>query len=88
MDQASLAQLLEISLAIGSNSDYVQAGGGNTSVKSADGRTMAIKASGTPLAQMSETVGWADRRACRTFTTVIPDALARSACSGTLPRSR
>ena len=60
MDQASLAQLLEISLAIGSNSDYVQAGGGNTSVKSADGRTMAIKASGTPLAQMSETVGWAE----------------------------
>ena len=60
MDDASLAQLLEISHAIGSNSDYVQGGGGNTSVKSADGRTMAIKASGTTLAQMSETAGWAE----------------------------
>ena len=60
MDEASLAQLLQISHAIGSNSDYVQAGGGNTSVKSADGHTMAIKASGTTLGQMSETAGWAE----------------------------
>ena len=60
MDEASLAELLEISHAIGSKSDYVQGGGGNTSVKSADGRTMAIKASGTTLGQMSETAGWAE----------------------------
>jgi NAD(P)-dependent dehydrogenase (short-subunit alcohol dehydrogenase family)/rhamnose utilization protein RhaD (predicted bifunctional aldolase and dehydrogenase) len=60
MDSDSLAQLLEISHAIGSNSDYVQGGGGNTSVKSPDGRTMAIKASGTTLAQMSATAGWAE----------------------------
>ena len=60
MDEASLAQLLEISHTIGSKSEYVQGGGGNTSVKSADGRTMAIKASGTTLAQMSATAGWAE----------------------------
>jgi len=38
--------------------EYVQAAGGNTSVKSPDGRTMAIKASGTALTLMSETDGW------------------------------
>ena len=40
--------------------EYVQAAGGNTSVKSPDGRTMAIKASGTALTSMSETDGWVE----------------------------
>ena len=40
--------------------DYVQAGGGNTSVKSPDGHTMAIKASGTALTAMSESAGWVE----------------------------
>jgi len=48
-----LTQLLEISHGVGANPEYVQAGGGNTSVKSPDGRTMAIKASGTPLDRKS-----------------------------------
>jgi NAD(P)-dependent dehydrogenase (short-subunit alcohol dehydrogenase family)/rhamnose utilization protein RhaD (predicted bifunctional aldolase and dehydrogenase) len=60
MDQESLAQLITISRAVGANPCYVQAGGGNTSVKSADGRTMAIKASGTPLTAMSESAGWVE----------------------------
>ena len=60
MDKAILAQLLEISHAVGANSEYVQAGGGNTSMKSPDGRTMAIKASGTPLPRMSESAGWVE----------------------------
>jgi NAD(P)-dependent dehydrogenase (short-subunit alcohol dehydrogenase family)/rhamnose utilization protein RhaD (predicted bifunctional aldolase and dehydrogenase) len=60
MDKQSLAQLIEISLAVGARPDYVQAGGGNTSVKSPDGRTMAIKASGTALTAMSETSGWVE----------------------------
>jgi NAD(P)-dependent dehydrogenase (short-subunit alcohol dehydrogenase family)/rhamnose utilization protein RhaD (predicted bifunctional aldolase and dehydrogenase) len=60
MDKDSLAQLIAISRAVGANPDYVQAGGGNTSVKSPDGRTMAIKASGTPLTAMSETAGWVE----------------------------
>ena len=60
MDTTSLKELIEISHAVGANLDYVQAAGGNTSVKSADGRTMAIKASGTGLTAMSETQGWVE----------------------------
>ena len=60
MDKQSLAQLVEISRAVGANPDYVQAAGGNTSVKSPDGRTMAIKASGTALTSMSESSGWVE----------------------------
>ena len=60
MDKNSLAQLIEISHAVGANREYVQAAGGNTSVKSPDGRTMAIKASGTALTLMSETDGWVE----------------------------
>src|ERR1035437_1271852 len=58
MDKSSLAQLIEISHVVGANREYVQAAGGNTSIKSPDGRTMAIKASGTALPLMSETDGW------------------------------
>jgi NAD(P)-dependent dehydrogenase (short-subunit alcohol dehydrogenase family)/rhamnose utilization protein RhaD (predicted bifunctional aldolase and dehydrogenase) len=60
MDKESLSQLIEISHAVGAHREYVQAGGGNTSVKSADGRTMAIKASGTALASMGESLGWVE----------------------------
>ena len=60
MDKQSLAQLIEISRAVGARPDYVQVGGGNTSVKSPDGRTMAIKASGTALTAMSESAGWVE----------------------------
>jgi NAD(P)-dependent dehydrogenase (short-subunit alcohol dehydrogenase family)/rhamnose utilization protein RhaD (predicted bifunctional aldolase and dehydrogenase) len=60
MDKKSLAQLIEISCAVGARPDYVQVGGGNTSVKSPDGQTMAIKASGTALTAMSESAGWVE----------------------------
>jgi NAD(P)-dependent dehydrogenase (short-subunit alcohol dehydrogenase family)/rhamnose utilization protein RhaD (predicted bifunctional aldolase and dehydrogenase) len=60
MDKQSLAKLIEISRAVGARTDYVQAGGGNTSVKSPDGRRMAIKASGTALTAMSEGSGWVE----------------------------
>jgi NAD(P)-dependent dehydrogenase (short-subunit alcohol dehydrogenase family)/rhamnose utilization protein RhaD (predicted bifunctional aldolase and dehydrogenase) len=60
MDKNSLGQLIEISHVVGANREYVQAAGGNTSVKSPDGRTMAIKASGTALTLMSETDGWVE----------------------------
>src|ERR1017187_4786504 len=60
MDKNSLAQLIEISHVVGSNPEYVQAAGGNRSVKSPDGWTMAIKASGTALTLMSETEGWVE----------------------------
>ena len=68
MDKESLAQLIAISHAAGANLDYVQAGGGNTSVKSHDGRTMAIKASGTPLTAMSETAGWVELDTARVLS--------------------
>src|ERR1039457_2350242 len=60
MDNDSLKQLVEMSHIVGANPEYVQAAGGNTSVKSSDVRTMAIKASGTPLTSMSETEGWVE----------------------------
>jgi NAD(P)-dependent dehydrogenase (short-subunit alcohol dehydrogenase family)/rhamnose utilization protein RhaD (predicted bifunctional aldolase and dehydrogenase) len=68
MDKQSLAQLIAISRAVGANPDYVQAGGGNTSVKSEDGRTMAIKASGTPLTAMTETAGWVELDTARVLS--------------------
>jgi len=60
MNKKALAALIEISHAAGSCRDYVQGGGGNTSVKSPDGKTMAIKASGTRLGAMSESAGWVE----------------------------
>jgi NAD(P)-dependent dehydrogenase (short-subunit alcohol dehydrogenase family)/rhamnose utilization protein RhaD (predicted bifunctional aldolase and dehydrogenase) len=60
MDKQSLTQLIEISCAVGTRTDYVQAGGGNTSIKSPDGQTMAIKASGTALTAMTESAGWVE----------------------------
>jgi NAD(P)-dependent dehydrogenase (short-subunit alcohol dehydrogenase family)/rhamnose utilization protein RhaD (predicted bifunctional aldolase and dehydrogenase) len=77
MDKESLAQLIAISRAVGANLDYVQAGGGNTSVKSLDGRTMAIKASGTPLTTMSETAGWVELDTARVLSIFDRSDLAR-----------
>ncbi|HOX38517.1 MAG TPA: SDR family oxidoreductase [Candidatus Brocadiia bacterium] len=57
MDSA-LKELIEISRQVGSDPALVQGGGGNTSVKTADGRRMYVKASGTPLAEMSEGKGY------------------------------
>jgi NAD(P)-dependent dehydrogenase (short-subunit alcohol dehydrogenase family)/rhamnose utilization protein RhaD (predicted bifunctional aldolase and dehydrogenase) len=60
MDKESLTQLVELSRTVGVNPDYVQAGGGNTSVKSSAARTMAIKASGTALTSLNELEGWVE----------------------------
>ena len=57
MDKA-LADLIRISLTTGKDSTLVQGGGGNTSVKTADGEYMYIKASGTALKDMNEKEGW------------------------------
>ncbi len=56
--QSTLDKLFHISHVLGSNDLFTQAGGGNTSVKTEDGRVMCIKASGTPLGQMCEERGW------------------------------
>lgn len=55
---SELAELLHVSHVVGTNTQLVQAGGGNTSVKNADGTIMLIKASGTPLGAMTPDRGW------------------------------
>ena len=54
----ALEELMHVSHAVGGQTRFVQAGGGNTSVKAADGTLMFIKASGTPLAEMDARRGW------------------------------
>jgi len=57
MDKA-LTELIKISNVTGKDPALVQGGGGNTSVKTDDGKYMYIKASGTALKDMSGTAGW------------------------------
>ncbi|HPC95763.1 MAG TPA: SDR family oxidoreductase [Sedimentisphaerales bacterium] len=57
MDKA-LADLIRISTTTGRDPELVLGGGGNTSVKTADGKYMYIKASGTALKDMSAERGW------------------------------
>jgi len=54
----ALIELIRISQITGSDLDLVQGGGGNNSAKTADGKYMYIKASGTSLKNMSEQKGW------------------------------
>jgi len=57
MDRA-LRNLIRISKEVGKDTSLVQGGGGNTSVKAADGRHMFVKASGTALKDMDPRRGW------------------------------
>ncbi|MDP6439523.1 MAG: SDR family oxidoreductase [Candidatus Brocadiia bacterium] len=52
-----MADLIRVSNEVGRDRNLVQGGGGNTSVKTAEG-TMYVKASGTALAEMSEGHGY------------------------------
>jgi rhamnose utilization protein RhaD (predicted bifunctional aldolase and dehydrogenase) len=54
----ALAELIRISNETGGDPTLVQGGGGNTSVKTADGKYMYIKASGTALKDMNQRQGW------------------------------
>jgi len=54
----ALAELIRISTETGGDPTLVQGGGGNTSVKTADGKYMYIKASGTALKDMNQKQGW------------------------------
>lgn len=57
MDKA-LVDLIKISNVTGKDSSLVAGGGGNTSVKTDDGKFMYIKASGTALKDMNAKRGW------------------------------
>jgi len=50
--------IIEMSRAAGADERLIQAGGGNTSVKTPDGRLMYVKASGTSLGEMAEGRGY------------------------------
>jgi rhamnose utilization protein RhaD (predicted bifunctional aldolase and dehydrogenase) len=58
MIDKALADLIKISNVTGKDSALVQGGGGNTSVKTADGKYMYIKASGADLKGMDRSAGW------------------------------
>ncbi|MBN8216639.1 MAG: class II aldolase [Spirochaetes bacterium] len=57
MEQA-LKDLILISRSVGRDAMLVQGGGGNTSVKTPDGKSMFVKASGTSLKEMDAEKGW------------------------------
>ena len=52
VDPGLVGELVEVSHWAGRRADLIQAGGGNTSVKSTDGRVMLLKASGYGLAEV------------------------------------
>jgi len=56
--RSALKKLIGLSAPVGRRTDFVQAGGGNTSVKTMDGKQMLIKASGARLADIGPETGW------------------------------
>jgi len=76
MDKA-LASLIKISNATGKDTALVQGGGGNTSVKTADGKYMYIKASGTALKDMSASRGWRRMNLQKVLAIVRDSAVAK-----------
>ncbi|MFC1780948.1 SDR family oxidoreductase [Planctomycetota bacterium] len=76
MDKA-LADLIKISRMTGSNSAFVRGGGGNTSVKTDDGKYMYIKASGTALKDMNELKGWRRLNVDSVLTILKDSAMAK-----------
>ena len=78
MDEA-LSQLIRISNTVGKDPTLVQGGGGNTSVKTADGKYMYIKASGTALKDMNTKGGWRRLRIDLARSVVKDRSLAKMA---------
>ena len=76
MDKA-LLELIKISNAVGRDSTLVQGGGGNTSVKTEDGKYMYIKASGTALKDMDKKRGWRRMRLEPVLAIIKDQSLAR-----------
>jgi NAD(P)-dependent dehydrogenase (short-subunit alcohol dehydrogenase family)/rhamnose utilization protein RhaD (predicted bifunctional aldolase and dehydrogenase) len=59
-EPSEVAELVRISLAVGVDPDLVQGAGGNTSIKSRDGRSIFIKTSGSRLEEVGASSGWAE----------------------------
>ena len=70
-------ELIDVSREVGADPSLVQEGGGNTSVKSRDGETMFVKASGTSLARMSFRRGFRQVRLADVLDLVTDADLAR-----------
>jgi NAD(P)-dependent dehydrogenase (short-subunit alcohol dehydrogenase family)/rhamnose utilization protein RhaD (predicted bifunctional aldolase and dehydrogenase) len=75
MDKA-LSDLIRISNVTGRDPTLVLGGGGNTSVKTADGKYMYIKASGTALKDMNEQRGWRLLRVDRVLSILTDRSMA------------
>ena len=73
----ALADLIKISNITGKDSTLVQGGGGNTSVKTADGKYMYIKASGTALKDMNTRRGWRRLRLAPVLSIIEDNTLAK-----------
>ena len=73
----ALADLIRISNITGKDATLVQGGGGNTSVKTTDGKYMYIKASGTALKDMNKKKGWRRMRLDAVFSIIEDKSLAR-----------
>ncbi len=76
MDKA-LTDLIRISNITGKDSALIQGGGGNTSVKTADGRYMYIKASGTDLKDMGTRSGWCKLRLAPVLAIIKDKSIAK-----------
>ena len=75
--ERALEELIKISNETGVDPTLVQGGGGNTSVKTDDGKYMYIKASGTALKDMNERQGWRRLRLDLARSVVKDDSLAK-----------
>jgi len=73
----TLLELIKISNAVGKDSSLVQGGGGNTSVKTDDGKYMYIKASGTALKDMNTKRGWRRMRLEPVLSIIKDKSLAK-----------
>jgi rhamnose utilization protein RhaD (predicted bifunctional aldolase and dehydrogenase) len=76
MDKA-LADLIKISNTTGKDPALTQAAGGNTSVKTDDGKYMFIKASGTALKDMNAKRGWRKLRLDKVLGVINDKQLAK-----------
>ena len=74
---AAILELIKISNETGVDPTLVQGGGGNTSVKTSDGKHMYIKASGTALKDMSARKGWRRLRIDLARSVVKDESLAK-----------